>query len=53
MTLFVKLCQPLTVIYLGGTIPFSFPDDDSGSFIGLEFGFITLAGTEEPNDFTS
>lgn len=39
--------------YLGsGAIP-AFPDDTSGSFIGFEFGFNTLAGTEEPKDFTS
>ena len=36
--------------YLGALMSDAFPD---GSFIGLEFGFITLAGTDDPNDFTS
>ena len=40
-------------LYLGGMIPSIFPEEESGSFMGLEFGFITLAGTDDPYDFTS
>ena len=43
--------RPLS--YLGGLISPKFPDAISGSFTGLEFGFITIAGTDDPNDFTS
>ena len=43
--------RPLS--YLGGLIWPKFPDAISGSFTGLEFGFITIAGTVDPNDFTS
>ena len=43
--------RPLS--YLGGLISPKFPDAISGSFTGLEFGFITIAGTVDPNDFTS
>ena len=43
--------RPLS--YLGGLISPKFPDAISGSFTGLEFGFITIAGTDKPNDFTS